>query len=246
MSDTFGPLAVPLPAPGVTDISGDPLLSTTLSFFQAVLNANAPAAWQAVYKDVPNSPVVRATFSDDPEQAESTFNDRDLPALFAWRSEAKPPVWLAEDWRTRESTIAVLWVMPGSDRVKRALRSSIINGIASTLDVIVERGRDPSWIVSGDPDPKAATAGSLFSQWGKFFEFAIAGWKPYAVKPKMLDSGTRLGPFLAVQIQCRVVEHLSVDLTRFDVGNGVDLTIKTPDGGVGDGGVTTGHQLTIP
>lgn len=248
MSDLFGPLPVPLVAPKTGEAVADPFISTTLSFFAAVLNANAPAAWRAVFKDVPNAPVVKGTFTDDPEPENGVFNESQLPALFFWRSDVRDPVYIAEDWLTQESRCTLLWVMPpAADRLKRSLRTSVINGIARTLMMMVERDCDPSWVVPGDLDPKAATRGSLFSVWGAWMEFMVGAWKPYQLKVRMLDRGAPPRPYDAVRITCRVVERLTYDLTVFDASaGGMDLTTKTTDGGVGDGGFITGHQLNLP
>jgi hypothetical protein len=241
MSDTFGAMPIPLVAPATGESAGDPLLSTTLSFFKAVLNANASAAWRAVYKDVANAPVVKTTLDDDPRG--STFNDNDLPALFLWREDVKEPVWIADDWLTQESVCRLMWVLPAGVQVKRALRSSIINGVVRTLVTFVERNRDPSWIVAGDTDPKAATLGSSFFDRAGWIEFHVGAWKPFNLPIAMLDKGAAPRMYDAVSVACRVVERLNFDLTRLDPNGGVSITLRTPDGGVGDGGVVTARTI---
>jgi hypothetical protein len=244
VSDLFGPLEVPIVAPSPGQAAGDPFLSTTLAFAQAILNANAPAAWQAVYKDVANAQVVKTVSTEDPEDTRAAFSDARLPALFMWRQTVKPPVWIAEDYLTRESTCILEWVMPAVVRERRALRATVINSIATTLLLLSERNRDPSWVVAGDPDPKAATQGSLFSAWAGFFEFEIDGWKPYVVRIKALDPGAQPRPYDALRTEVRVVEHLQPDVVgRFGPTTTASLTLRTPDGGVGDGGVVTGSEI---
>jgi hypothetical protein len=243
MADAFGTLQIPLVTPATGESAGDPFLQITASFFAAVLNGNVSTAWQAVYKDVAAAKVVKSFFDDDPRDA--TFNVTSLPALFFWREDVKEPVWIAEDYLTQESLCRLLWVFPASVPEKRTMRSSIINGIARTLTIMVERDRDPSWVVTGDTDPQAATQGSRLSRWAGIFEMYLGTWKPYDLLIPMMDRVSKPMTFDAVTIGVRVVERLNYDLTRFDASGGMTLTIKTPDGGVGDGGVQT-EQTTLP
>lgn len=244
MSDSFGALAIPLVAPGLDDAVGDPLLSKTLAFFKAVLNANTPVAWGAVYKDQSASPIVSYTSPTAP--AVATFTDKDLPGLFFWRESAMDPVWIAEDWLTQQSCCPLVWIPRPTNFAKRALRSAIGNAVARTLLTISERNRDPSWIDSGDPDPLAATLGSSFFGRAGWLEFKVGKWKPIQVSVPMTPTNGKTPkpiPYDAIRIDCTVIERLNFDLTRYDALAGLDATFKTPDGGVGDGGVVMGHTI---
>lgn len=243
MSDAFGGLAIPLVLPDPRDSAGDPLLSKSLSFFKAILNANAPVGWRAVFKDAPATEVVKTTAPDDPKGG--PFNERDLPALFMWREAADPAVWIADDWLTQKSTCRLIWVPPWATSTKRAIRTAIYNAIARVLLVIVERNRDPSWFDEGDLDPLSPTLGSSFFGRAGWMEFEIGRWKPDKLPITMLGKSAKPQVYEALSIECTVVEKLNIDLTRYDANGGLDLTLKTPDGGVGDGGFITDHT-TLP
>lgn len=244
MSDSFGALAIPLATPGADDAVGDPLLSKTLGFFKAVLNANTPVGWGAIYKGSDGSDIVQQTFTDEPKNAQ--FADSALPALFFWRESTQDPVWIAEDWLTQQSCCPLVWMPRPTSNVKRSLRSSIGNAVARTLLTISERNRDPSWIDAGDPDPLAATLGSSFFGRAGWLEFKVGKWKPIQVSVPMTPTNGKTPkpiPYDAIRIDCTVIERLNFDLTRYDALAGLDATFKTPDGGVGDGGVVMGHTI---
>lgn len=243
MSDQFGALAIPLEAPALGTSAGDPLLTTTLSFFKAVLNANAPAAWNAVFKDNQTGLVVRSTVDDNPQNA--VFTERDLPALFFWRESADEAVRIADDWLTQRSVCRLIWMMPWAISVKRTLRSSIYNGIARALLVASEANRDPAWVDDGDPEAIAQTLGSSFFGRAGWLEFHVGKWKPTQVPVAIQGKGAKPQMYEALSIECVVVERLITDLTRFDAIAGIDVTLKTPDGGVGDGGFVTGEQILV-
>lgn len=249
MADSFGKLLIPLPAPpaatsptGYQPTAADPLIDYSLAFFQAFLNANAPVAWQAVFKDLPSAPPVLATFAEDPTT--SAFTDNLLPALFMYRESAEEPEWIAEDWLTQKSVCRLLWVMPPTVFDKRAFRVSICGAIARTLLVGVERYRDPSWIVAGDPDPDATTYGSVLNTFAGWMEFYVGKWKPMQLKIPMNDRGARPRQYDALSIDCLVTEKLNYDVDRFPGLREIDVTIKTPDVTPGDGFVTEQFTLT--
>lgn len=246
MSDAFGSLPIPLVAPTNNEAAGDPLLSKTLAFFAAVLNANAPAAWGAVYKDQDADQNSVVSFTSPNAPAMAAFTDKNLPGLFFWRESAMDPVWIADDWLTQQSCCPLVWIPRPTTYAKRALRSAIVNGVARTLLTISERNRDPSWIDPGDPDPLAATLGSSFFGRAGWLEFDVGKWRPISLSIPTIQTNAKPGkPILydALRIECTVIERLNYDLTRFDALAGVEVTIKTPDGGVGDGGVVTGHAI---
>lgn len=241
MSDTYGGLPIPAPAPTnppTPSAAGDPLLGWTADFVKAVLNANAPLAWNAV---APNTPVVKTVFLHDPRP--EVFNERDLPALFVYRDEghvADELEWTADDYRFERGQIVLLWIPPTATQDKRAIRAPIVNAIGKVLDLAIERGRDPAWIVTGDTDPQAASKGSVLATW--------AGWASFGVKairratitiPKGVDKAT----YEAVAIGCYVEELAVEDITKFDALAGVDATFKSPDQGTGLGDFVLGEEI---
>lgn len=233
MSDTFGALSIPLVPPLGGSSAGDPLLSTSLAFFKAILNDQAPAAWNAVYKDTQAGLVVKTTSDDNPALA--PFNERDLPALFMWRESADDPVWIADDWLTQSSVCRLMWVMPWAITVKRAVRSSIYNAIARTLLVITERNRDPSWIDDGDADPLAPALGSSFSDRAGWMDFEIGAWKPTQVPIAMQGKGAKPQMYEAISIACAVTERLTIDPTKFSPNLTDQASFTVPDDGTGGG-----------
>ncbi len=71
-------------------------------------------------------------------------------------------------------------------------------------------------------------------------EFEVGAWKPLLLPVAQLEGPPKMYPSL--RINCKVVERLNSDLTMFDAGS-LDLTLRTPDGGVGDGGFVTGYTI---
>lgn len=164
MPDFFGPLALPAPAtaPGAT--FADPAIDTILAFLQAVLNRNGDAAWGSVNGYQPaGTHFVNAVFGFDPTEGDgTTFNTGDLPALFMWRSEILGADWRAADYYVRRSTLTLLWVPPPATQATRASWQPALNLVASIVDGITDPdGRDPAYVVPGDPDPNAPYQGSL-------------------------------------------------------------------------------------
>lgn len=232
MSDTFGALSLPLATPAAGETVGDPLLGVTLSFFAAVLNASAPAAWRAVYKDVPLAAVVKRVF---PTNAQKTsFTNAELPALFLFRESVSDPERIAEDWLTRESILRLWWIPPVAIIDKRELRSAMNNAIATVLLAAVERNRDPAWKVVGDLDPRAAAEGSDFSAFAGWMEFTIGAWKPDTLVLQVTgetSSQTADQPrYEGLSLACKVTERLVEDLGRYAPTQTTRLTVQTPDG----------------
>jgi hypothetical protein len=161
MADTYGGLAIPLAAPLAGDTVTDRALSIYARYFQAVLNARAPIAWQAVHPTVTGTmtplanPVVRTILTHDPREV--SFDEKELPALYLDRTGGERPEWKAEDYRVAPDTWRLLWVFPAAVQAAQRLRNSITNGIVKAIDRAVERVRDPAFVDPNDPDPTAAT-----------------------------------------------------------------------------------------
>lgn len=232
MSDLFGALAIPLVAPAAGESAGDPLLTTTLSFFRAVLNANAVLAWRAAYKAEPNALVVKSVVADDPQSA--AFRNDLLPALFLSRESADDPVRIAEDWLIQRSVLRLIWLMPVAVLEKRTLRDAMCNAVSKVLTQAVERNRDPAWVVVGDTDPRAATEGSDFSAYGGWMEFLVGAWKPYTfvlqVTGETSSQSANQPRYVGLSLACKVTERLVEDPTRYPATGPLNLTVKTSDG----------------
>ncbi len=168
MSDTFGALPIPLPAPAdpTTQAVGDPALDVWASYFKAVVNANGGAAWAAAFprrsgtQASPGAqiPPVLATFTHQPtDETIAPFNENALPALFVYRASGPGPKYEGIDRRVARDVMIVLWVFPTGSQAADRIRAPYVNGLVKILEKAVEDYRDPAWVYPGDTDPTAAT-----------------------------------------------------------------------------------------
>lgn len=237
MSDFYGPLALPAPAPGPNDTLTDPALDTLLSFFTAILNHHGGDAWRAVNNfQEGGDNVVNGTFTFDPEDEYGTeFNSRDLPGLFIFRKDIGGSAWLAADYYVRASEVTLLYVFPPAPQVDRARWRPFINLIASVLDGITDPdGRDPSWVVPGDPDPASAYLGSLLWKYlPNLYEFSVEKTEQHRVRIKMADASPQ-EHFPCVRMKILLRERNTVGEPPDDYFglNGIDVNIN--DAGSGD------------
>lgn len=158
MADRYG--AIPLDIPAVEDrhaeACGDPALRVVADFLAAVINARATTAWQSIAtlngkprKDRP----VNAAYTDDP--VNTTFTEKDLPALFVFRSQGGPSEDMAADYRVARSTWTVWWMMRKTTDEKKAVRAPFLNAIGKIIDAALDTGRHPAYVQEGDDDPYA-------------------------------------------------------------------------------------------
>lgn len=243
MADTYGKLALPVPVTsGVVppvQAGGDPLVGYTADFLKAVLTAQCLTAWQQV---APTVPVVRTVKLDDP--TDQDFNARDLPTLYVFRDEdiaTQTTEWLACDYRYATSKIHVWWVMPNVAQATRAIRYAFLNAIDKAIDQAVERGRDPSWVVTGDTDPQAAASGSMLNRYAGWdvFERKKSRRKKLLIAP--LDGAKMEFEMLAMEFGCD--ELLTRDITVGTVPHKLDVTYKSPDQGTGLGDRVLGEDI---
>lgn len=244
MTDTYGALQIPAQVRGASPPAvispGDPLLGWTADYLKAVLTANALASWQDV---APGAPVVNQVRLHNPE--DETFNEKDLPCLFVFRDDSvadQAIEWLADDYRFQPSIVRAWWVMPVATQEKRALRFPFSNAITKVIDQAIERQRDPSWVVAGDPDPLAATRGSVLSRYAGWAVFGLRRARRAKLKIAMSDGPPR-GPYemLALEFYCE--ELLVRDPTLHPALAGVDATYSIPDEGTGLGPLVVGEQI---
>ena len=153
--DRFGGLEFPAQVPGADEAVTDRAIGTIAAYLAAVIRADLQAAWSRV---APGQSVVEQSFTSDPE--DSTFNERDLPALFVWRRSDKTESW-TDDWVRVETDVGILWVWRPQDQVKRSLRAPIYNGIRRAVDRALYLGRHPAWVDPDDEDPTAQELGSV-------------------------------------------------------------------------------------
>jgi hypothetical protein len=173
MTDSYGATSLPLTAISDPELESlaDPARAHVLAFCKAVIEYECEEAWLAL---CPNEPIVRRTRNHNPQQED--FSDNDLPALFAWRGDLKPQYFQDEHWGD-ESNIELLWVFPPTPILNESSRRSIAVGLSRALHKAFGplNGRHPSWVVSGDTDPFAATYGSSLITHGSFVSIDMDG-----------------------------------------------------------------------
>ncbi len=216
MSDTYGRLTLPVVVP-------DACLSILLDYFKAFLNANARAAWQAV---CPGKLPVEATFSHHPER--DGFNDNKLPALFLYREESRSFDDVAVDWRVAESGLLLLWVFPPAPQDKQRQRVAMTNAVVKLLDVAIERGRDPSYVVPLDTDRTAAEQGSVLLRYAGLLSLQLvkATSRELVI---MMDDQSDARRYDAIECALRMEEQFEPDLTQY-ANNEADVTLVHADG----------------
>ena len=153
----------------------------------------------------------------------------------------QPPEQIADAYRTRTSTITLLWVMPPAQDAAARARQPITNALASGIDLAIERGRTPSFVVPGDPDPLAATQGSDVWHWMAFWQLRMGTARPAALDvPVTTAKGTETRHYDAVLFTLTLEEDLTLDMSRFDALAGLDLRVTNADD------VLVGEDLVPP
>lgn len=173
----FGALDLPVALPIGTQPAGDPALLHVLAFAAAVLRAETQDAWAAMPTPKQTLDVVHTAH---PFKIEDTdFNEGLLPALYVWREEGQEER-LAADYVVERSTVILRWVSPPRPQDPNRRRTSFVNAIGKALAAALRNERHPAWVVPGDPDPRAATQGSLLWSYAGFWSDKVR-WRrdPY-------------------------------------------------------------------
>ena len=233
MSDTFGLATIPLSPPQAGQPTTDPTIQMLLDFFTAFLNddQNATAAWQ-IQGVAPSTQPVMGKFPYDPEV--NLFHASTLPALYLWRESGKEE-WLADDYMVEESTCKMLWVFPLANPENQAARVSFASGLCKALNVAMERGRTPSWVVPNDPDPVAATQGSFLGTYLGAWSCWFDNWRRTHVIERGID-GSMKQTYVAVELMMTLTEQWSPDITdpsrssATSALNGVDAIVENATG----------------
>lgn len=153
-ADQYGEQRFPIDPPTPGQAAGDPALNLILDFSSAVLNAMVGPAWDVV---CPKRKVVERTFASDPEK--DAFTDQGLPALYGFRVGGKPPISLADQWRTTFDGVLLRWVFPLQPQLIAKLRSPVITAMTKALDRAFYDTRSPAYVNPNDTDPAAPTLG---------------------------------------------------------------------------------------
>lgn len=159
----------------------------------------------------PAEPLVRKSFTHDPEQYD--FKAGDLPALYVFRTgSASKPETTAEDIRISTERVRIFWVLPPADQIKQAARSRAVAWVAKLLDTAIQRGRDPSWFVEGDPDESAPYEGSVLLRHAGLIWMEGGQWSHarIAIKPigGLKSQPIDLGVFDGLQTEIIIKERL--------------------------------------
>jgi hypothetical protein len=162
VSDNFGALTFPCQIPGPKDSIHDPALDYIGSYLTACLNDQLSTSWQAVN---PGVKFVKTYSTNGPGDE---FNERDLPALFIWRSGSIDEQ-ATDDWTETITDVTVTWVPQNAVQAKRGLRSTGVNGFSKVITRALALGRSPAWIDPADTDPTSKTLGSVLIERASLF-----------------------------------------------------------------------------
>jgi hypothetical protein len=136
---------------------GDPALAIFGRYLQAVLTAHLGAGWAAI---APKEPIVRNVFFHDPNRGD--YSDNKTPALYVFREgSAKEPERQSEDYTVHFDSIRCFWVFAPIDQFKQAPRESFAHLVGKEIEQACRIGRDPSFLIAGDPDPSAPDEGAV-------------------------------------------------------------------------------------
>lgn len=235
MPDTFGAIEVPV-QPGTQQPLADPALSSLLSFLHKALCADQAfsLAWTAPGVDPAHPPIVK-TFPDNPGEEWLAIRSDCFPALFGWCERGETD-WIAEDYEVETVHCKLLWVLPVVEPELQRVRMQLGRAFFKAVYVSLSRGRTPSWVVPGDTDPMAATAGSFLGTTMGWLQVPwVKSWKRTHVEAKSLD-GSPAGIYPAFEIDIEWLEKQTLDDTIDTVPTdtlvGADLTIANGATGV--------------
>ena len=218
MPDTWGVLPIPTATPAAGESAGDPLLQRLLDYLVTFLktDANATIAWAAISKDRPN--VVVKAYPHDPTIA--WFNDNELPALFLHRSEIGRPRQIAQDWRIRPSTLTLRWIFQSVAQDRQRARLPYMNALVSAIDIAIERGRTPSFILPGETEAQAAYLGSLVYDHLGIYSITHGRARFELVQVEAKEAGVKPLKYPSLSMEILIEEKLGIDLTRWDPFDG--------------------------
>jgi hypothetical protein len=236
MADSVGAVQIPTQVALLDESVGDPCLSRLCDFFAAVINARCATAWSTI---APNKKPVETNWTNDPEEV--GFALQHLPALYLNRQAGKNHEWYAEDYDLLESVVQLTWIMPKVPVDRRRTRSNFMNGLVAVLIGAIETGQDPAYVYPDDPNPSAATLGSIiyqiagkanpldFDEQTKLWELSWTSSKQGVINIK--TDGPSM-PHFCMQATIKLVERRVIDVTAYDAWGtpALDLKVTTSDG----------------
>lgn len=219
MADLYGPTPIPLTASGRDDF-----LHYTVSFFQAVANANAILEWKNI---APNaSKVVTTATTFDPRRY--IFNEAQLPLLSLHRLRVADRADTAQCIRTESGELLLTWVPFDATPETARHRSTFAAKLFQTLEMALENGRDPSWKVVGDTYYDAQTYGSVIARFAKFRRLHLREMKVVDLKIPGIDSST-FRNFEAYECKASYELEVTIDPgASFGPNTQVDMQLQVP------------------
>lgn len=227
LGSTIGGLAVPLlPPANATDTGADVALTVFAAYLSAFLTAYAGNAWRAV---APSEPIVRKTFTHDPEDYE--FSENDLPALYLFRTGSVRPIeQLAEDWRLHYDNIRVFWVLPNTGTDKQRRRTPYIPAVGKLMDAAFDRERDPVFVWPSDTDPTTARQGTVVTR-AAGVEWAVGKtWQKKRLAIQMASGEGLRRVYDAVDFKLEIAERIIQGFDDLSSTAQLDLMVGLADG----------------
>lgn len=178
MADRFGALALPVPAPAVSDphwktrAAGDPCLLVLGSFLATTITALCDAAYRHLEPGLDRlqlgaeadlgatGSIVRRVRFYNP--VTRPFMVEDLPAIFVFRGGDRGSYQpYASDRFRKTSTITVFWAARQVDGEVQVERDPFLNAIGDAAACAVRDGYHPSWVLSADKAKPGSIASSV-------------------------------------------------------------------------------------
>ncbi len=155
MADKIGLIEFPPAPPGNKPIP-DPMLVAVGNYVGTFLNELLSDEWSRLAPGE-GKPVKKVTTAST---RRAVFNTNALPTLFVFRQRVDPER-ISDDLYEYTTILDLLWVPPRVDEDKREIRDPFSSKVGISIDYCLRKGRHPNWVDPGDPDPKAATLGSV-------------------------------------------------------------------------------------
>jgi hypothetical protein len=227
MSDMFGLLPLPAPAPAEGAALTDPGLDMVLEFMRAVLNSELGSAWAS--RAPTDSRPVSYVFNHPPQG--EVFNLDETPALYAWRTDDSGAGRYSQDLDADEGGITVLWVPPALPQEDQALIEAFRNGVKKVLKSAFAQGRHPAWKIPGDTYYQPEDYGSVLLKHARFSRIRLGPFRTHQLTVESADRSFRRA-FDSFLFQLETLEFMQRDLsleTPLDHAEGVTYLARPGD-----------------
>jgi hypothetical protein len=203
LGSTIGGLAVPFVPPlSPAATIEDPALDVILGYVTAIFNTYAAASWLAV---APGKPIVQRGFTHDPQ--DYVFSEAHLPALYIFRTgSARATEDAAEDYRFSYDTVRLFWVMPRAEQDQQRRRAPILPALGKLIDLMIDRGRDPSYVRADDPDPTKTAQGTVLLRAAGLVWLKSVSWTKTTLAIQM-GQGAMSNTYQALDVKLELQEQ---------------------------------------